>query len=69
MVACHQEQKPVVIDVKMVPVLLIRRELVFSFFAAKKEETGLGLPIVKKIAEAVEVLEMLGASRRGSGFG
>jgi nitrogen fixation/metabolism regulation signal transduction histidine kinase len=53
--ACHQEQRRIVIDVMDLGsgIANDRRELVFSpFFTTKKEGTGLGIPIVKKIAEA-----------------
>jgi signal transduction histidine kinase len=72
MVACHQEQGRIVIDVRDLGsgIAKDRRELVFSpFFTTKKEGTGLGLPIVKKIAEAHEgSLEILDNSDRGVTF-
>ena len=72
MVACHQEQSRIVIDVRDLGsgIAKDRRELVFSpFFTTKKEGTGLGLPIVKKIAEAHDgSLEILDNPDRGVTF-
>ena len=72
MVACHQEQGRIVIDVRDLGsgIAKDRRELVFSpFFTTKKEGTGLGLPIVKKIAEAHDgSLEILDNPDRGVTF-
>ena len=72
MVVCHQEQRRIVIDVRDLGsgIAEDRRELIFSpFFTTKKEGTGLGLPIVKKIAEAHDgSLEILDNPDRGVTF-
>jgi two-component system sporulation sensor kinase A len=72
MVACHQGQRRMVIDVRDLGsgIAEDRKELIFSpFFTTKKEGTGLGLPIVKKIAEAHDgSLEILDNSDRGVTF-
>jgi two-component system, NtrC family, sensor histidine kinase HydH len=72
MVACHQEPRKIVIDVRDMGsgIAKDRRELIFSpFFTTKKEGTGLGLPIVKKIAEAHDgSLEILDNPDRGVTF-
>jgi len=69
MVACHQERSRIVIDVRDLGsgITEDRRELIFSpFFTTKKEGTGLGLPIVKKIVEAHNgSLEILDNPDRG----
>lgn len=71
-VACHQEQGRMVIDVsdRGSGIAEDRRELIFSpFFTTKKEGTGLGLPIAKKIAEAHDgSLEILNNPDRGVTF-
>jgi two-component system, NtrC family, sensor histidine kinase HydH len=72
MVACHQERRRIVIDLRDLGpgIARDRRELIFSpFFTTKKEGTGLGLPIAKKIAEAHDgFLEILDNAGTGATF-
>ena len=72
MVACHQEQGRIVIDVRDLGCGIPKdqRDLIFApFFTTKKEGTGLGLAIVKKIAEAHDgSLEILDNPDRGVTF-
>lgn len=71
-VTCSQEQERIVIDVTDLGPGIAEdlKDLVFHpFFTTKKEGTGLGLPIVKKIAEAHNgALEILDNPGRGVTF-
>lgn len=71
-VICHQERRRIIIDVRDLGsgIAKDRRDLIFSpFFTTKKEGTGLGLPIVKKIAEAHDgCLKILDNPDRGVTF-